>query len=853
MAEEILNDRIHDRHIETEMRESYLDYAMSVIVSRALPDVRDGLKPVHRRILYAMDELGLRPNRAYKKCARIVGDVLGRYHPHGDAPVYDALVRLAQDFSMRYPLVDGQGNFGSVDNDPPAAMRYTEARLAGIAEEMLADIDKDTVNFGTNFDDSLREPLVLPARIPNLLINGSAGIAVGMATNIPPHNLTEVLEAVAHLIDHPEATVEELGGLVRGPDFPTGGTILGREGIRSAYATGKGRVVVQAKAHIEEQTRANRFQIVVTELPYQVNKAALVERVADLVRDKKIDGISDLRDESDRQGMRIVFELKREAQPRSVLNQLYKHTSMQQSFFVNMLALVDGQPRVLGLKLMLQYFIDFRRIIIRRRSEFDLRKAQERAHILEGLKIALDNLDAVIALIRGSESVEAARQGLMTTFELSELQANAILDMQLRRLARLEREKLEEELAELLKTIAYFEDLLANSYKIDGLIKEESLELKKKYGNPRRSQINAEEALELTDADLIPHQEVVVTLSRRGYIKRVPADTYRRQQRGGVGIQAASFRDQDAPYRLLVADTHDDLLIFTDKGKVYQVRCWDLPDASRQARGIPLLHVVNLTQDESVTEIVRVENFDHFDFLIVATKMGEVKKTPMREFAAVRSNGLIAMNLEEGDALVAAKAALANDEVILVTAGAQSARFKVSLLRSASRQSGGVRGIKLDDGDEMVAMDVVVGDADLLVISAYGFGKRTPLSQWTSKGRGIGGVSAMKLSERNGPIVAARVVLPKQDLMVISTSGDILRTTVDSVARIGRITHGVTIKRVEQSDPIVAVATFNGSQGAAAAQMGLPIDVEPNPDAIPGEQRLDGEGDDDGAEDDGED
>jgi len=577
----------------------------------------------------------------------------------------------------------------------------------------------------------------------------------------------------------------------------------------------------------------------VTELPYQVNKAALVERVADLVRDKKIEGISDLRDESDRQGMRIVFELRREAQPRSVLNQLYKHTAMQQSFFVNMLALVDGQPRVLGLKLMLQYFIDFRRVIIRRRSEFDLRKAQERAHILGGLKIALDNLDAVIALIRGSESVEAARIGLMTTFDLTEVQANAILDMQLRRLARLEREKLEEELAELLKTIAYFEDLLANPYKIDGLIKEESAELKKKYGNPRRTQITAEEATELTDADLIPHQEVVVTLSRRGYIKRVPADTYRRQQRGGVGIQAASFRDQDAPYRLLVADTHDDLLIFTDKGKVYQVRCWDLPDASRQSRGIPLLHVVNLTQNESVTEIVRVENFDKFDFLVVATKMGEVKKTPMREFAAVRSNGLIAMNLEEGDALVAAKAALASDEVILVTAGAQSARFKVSLLRSASRQSGGVRGIKLDDGDEMVAMDVVVGDADLLVVSAFGFGKRTPLSQWTAKGRGIGGVSAMKLSERNGPIVAARVVLPKQDLMVISKSGDILRTTVDSVARIGRITQGVTIKRVEQSDPIVAVTTFNGAQGGAAAQMGLPIEVEPNPDALPDDQVLD--------------
>ncbi len=836
MAEGTAADRIHDRGIVQEMQESYLDYAMSVIVSRALPDVRDGLKPVHRRILYAMDELGLRPNRPYKKCARIVGDVLGRYHPHGDAPVYDALVRLAQDFSLRYPLVDGQGNFGSVDNDPPAAMRYTEARLAPIAEEMLADIDKDTVAFGTNFDDSLREPLVLPARIPNLLVNGSSGIAVGMATNIPPHNLTEICDAITYLLDHPEATVEELGNLVRGPDFPTGGIIRGREGIRHAYGTGKGRVVVQAKTFVEEQTRAGRFSIIVSELPYQVNKAALVERVAELVRDKKIEGISDLRDESDRDGMRVVFELKREAQPRSVLNQLFKHTSMQQTFFVNMLALVDGQPRVLGLKPMLQHFIDFRREIIRRRSEFDLRKARERSHILEGLKVALDNLDRVIILIRGSESVEAARQGLMATFSLSEVQSNAILDMQLRRLARLEREKLEEELAEVLKFIAEMEDLLANPLKIDGLIKDESIDLKKKYGGVRRTQISADEATELTDADLIPHQEVVVTLSRRGYIKRVAADTYRRQQRGGVGIQATNFRDQDAPYRLLVADTHDDLLVFTDKGKVYQIKCWDLPDATRQARGVPLVHVVNLAQDETVTEMLHVENFDQADFMVVATRKGEIKKTPLREFAAVRSNGLIAMNLEVEDALVAAKAAKANDDVILVTAKAMSARFPISLLRAASRTSGGVRGMKLDAGDELVALDVVVEGAELLVVSANGMGKRTPLSDWTAHGRGVQGVTAMKVNDKVGPIVAARVVLPRQDLMVISKSGDILRTTVDSVARIGRITQGVIVKRVTD-DPIVAVTTFSGSPSATQMELGMEI----HPADIPGDAGDDAE------------
>ena len=831
-------DRIRPVRIEEEMRGSYLDYAMSVIVARALPDVRDGLKPVHRRILYAMDELGLQPNRPFKKSARIVGEVLGKYHPHGDAPVYDSLVRMAQNFSMRYPLVDGQGNFGSVDNDPPAAMRYTEARLAGIAQEMLTDIERDTVDFALNFDDSLREPMVLPARIPNLLINGSSGIAVGMATNIPPHNLVEVCDAIVYLIENPEATVSELSEIVRGPDFPTGGTILGREGILQAYASGKGRVVVQAKAHIEETARSGRYQIIVTELPFQVNKAAMVERVADLVREKKLEGISDLRDESDRQGMRVVFELKREAQPRQVLNSLYKHTALQSTFFMNMLALVDGQPKVLGLKELVQHFVDFRRTVIRRRSEFDLKKAKDRAHILEGLKIAVDNMDAVIRTIRGSQTVETARTNLMQQFTLTEIQSNAILDMQLRRLTLLERNKIEEELAEVLQNIAYLEDLLANPVKIDFLIKEESADLKKKYGNSRRSVINAEEATELTAEDLVPHQEVVVTLSQRGYIKRVPSETYRRQHRGGLGIQAMTMREKDAPYRLLVADTHDDLLVFTDKGKVYRLRCWDVPEGTRQSRGVPLVHLVSLMQDEQVTEIVRVENFENSDFMVMATRLGEVKKTPLKAFIQVRSNGLVAMNLEPGDALIAAKPVPEDGEVIMVTAGAQSARFAVKQLRAASRQSGGVRGIRLDPGDTLVAMDVVIENADLLVVSEMGFGKRTPLSEWQTKNRGIGGVLAMRLTDRNGPVVTARVVLPLQDIMVISASGDMLRTVVDSVSRIGRGTQGVTIKRVEPGDPIVAVTVFNGMVAMGASQNALPPseDSEQAPDDASGTQ-----------------
>ncbi|MFC1968840.1 DNA gyrase subunit A, partial [Chloroflexota bacterium] len=575
--------------IEDEMRGSYLDYAMSVIVSRALPDVRDGLKPVHRRILYAMDGLGLHYTGPHKKSARIVGEVLGKYHPHGDASVYDAMVRMAQDFSMRYVLVDGQGNFGSVDNDPPAAMRYTEARMAKITEEIMSDIDKDTVAFVPNFDDSLKEPTVLPSRLPNMLVNGSSGIAVGMSTNIPPHNLGEVCDALAYLVDNPEATIDDLTRFIKGPDFPTAGVILGQEGIRDAYATGHGKVVVRAKAVVGESPRSERHQILITELPYQVNKAALVERIAKLAREKKIEGIDELRDESDRHGMRIVIELKRGSQPQQVLNNLYKQTALQSAFFVNMLALVEGQPKVLSLKEALQHHISFRHEVITRRSQFDLRRAKERAHILEGLKIALDNLDKVIAVIRGSESADSARTNLMQNFNLSQVQAQAILDMQLRRLAALERQKIDEDYAEVLKTIAYLEDLLANPRKILFLIKEEVGELKAKYGDPRRTQVSEEQAVEFRLEDLVPHEEVVVTLSNRGYLKRVPSQAYRQQHRGGRGARGMAMQEIDGVCHILLADTHDDMLFFTDRGRVFHLKCYEIPqDISRSGKGMPL-------------------------------------------------------------------------------------------------------------------------------------------------------------------------------------------------------------------------------------------------------------------------
>ena len=803
-------------NIEDEMRSSYLDYAMSVIISRALPDVRDGLKPVHRRILYAMDGLGLNHASPYKKSARIVGEVLGKYHPHGDASVYEAMVRMAQDFSMRYILVDGQGNFGSMDNDPPAAMRYTEARLASIAEQMLVDMDKDTVNFMPNFDDSLKEPSVLPARLPNLLVNGSSGIAVGMATNIPPHNLGEVCEAISYFIDNPEATVDELTQFIKGPDFPTAGIILGQEGIKSAYATGHGRVVVRAKALLGDTSGAGHRRIVVTELPYQTNKAALVERIAELVKDKKIGGISELRDESDRQGMRIVIELRREAQPQQVLNNLYKYTSMQSAFFINMLALVDGQPRVIGLKEALQYYIDFRSEVITRRSRFELNAAKTRAHILEGFKIALEHIDRVITTIRKSETAEAARRNLMTGFSLSQAQAQAILDMQLRRLANLERRKIRDEYAEVVKTIAYLEDLLANPRRILLLVKGEVDELKSKYGDPRRTNISEEEVVEFREEDLIPHQRVVVTLTNRGFVKRVPSQAYKLQHRGGKGIIGMVTREKDAARLLVVTDTHANLLFFTSRGKVFRLKCHEIPpDSSRLAKGTALINLFPVVEDERVTAMVSVPDFRPGAYLVMATCRGEIKKTAVDSFASVRSSGLIAMDLEAGDELVAACLATDQDDVILVTQKGQSISFAVSELRASSRTSGGVCGIRLAPDDQVVSMDIAYPDAFLLVVTSGGFGKLTPVGNYPRQHRAGGGVRTFKLTEKMDGVVAARVVSRSQQLMIISADGIITRTLMQEedprrgIAIQGRSTQGVRLMRLGEGDRVVAIACFD--------------------------------------------
>ena len=806
--------KIRPVNIEDEMKDSYLDYAMSVIVSRALPDVWDGLKPVHRRILYAMHGLGLNHSSPHKKSARIVGEVLGKYHPHGDASVYDAMVRMAQDFSMRHTLIDGQGNFGSVDNDPPAAMRYTEVRLSGIAEQMLLDIDKDTVDFTPNFDDSLTEPVVMPSRLPNLLVNGSSGIAVGMATNIPPHNLGEVCDAVSYLIDNPQANVDELMEFVRGPDFPTGGIILGQEGIRSAYATGHGREVVRAKAYSEDSSSTGRRQIVVTELPYQTNKAALIEKIANLVKDKKISGISELRDESDRQGMRIVIELKREAQSRQVLNNLYRHTQMQSAFFVNMLALVAGQPRVISLREALQHFIDFRHRVITRRSKFELKVAKDRAHILEGIKIALDNIDAIVATIRKSKNAEAARTALMEGFGLTKVQAQAILDMQLRRLANLERKKILDEYAEVVKTIAYLEELLANPRRKMLLIKEEIAELESKFDNPRRTEISVQEALDFNEEDLIPHQRMVVTLSERGFVKRVPSKAYTLQHRGGKGIIGMITREQDAVRFLVVADTHDNLLFFTDRGKVFSLKCYELPaDSSRIAKGMAVINLFPIVEGEKVTAVVAVSEFTSGGYMLMATSGGEIKKTAVESFSSVRSSGLIAVDLDKGDSLVAARLAMDKDDVILVTNRGQSVRFPVSELRASLRASGGVRAIRLGKDDRVIGMGIIQPDAFVLVVTAGGHGKLTPVEDYPRQHRAGSGVRTYKTNEQTGLVAAARVVTQNQQVMIISANGIITRTPVKEkdprkgITAQGRSTQGVRLI-LEPGDSVVAIAAF---------------------------------------------
>ncbi len=804
-------------NIVDEMQSSYLDYAMSVIVSRALPDVRDGLKPVQRRILYAMNDLGMTYNSSHKKSARIVGEVMGKYHPHGDSSIYDAMVRMAQDFSMRHPLIDGQGNFGSMDNDPPAAMRYTEARLTQLAGEVLSDIDKETVDYANNFDDSLKEPAVLPTRIPNLLVNGSAGIAVGMATSIPPHNLGELCDAISHLIDNPRSTVDDLMQYVKGPDFPTAGIIQGTEGIKSAYTTGHGRVVVQAKAYIDEAEETSRRQIVILELPYQTNKAALVEKIADLVADKKITGISELRDESDRQGMRIVIELKKDAQPQVVLKNLYKHTAMQSAFSCNMLALVDGQPRVLSLKEALQQFIEFRRTVITRRSRFELKGAKARAHILEGLTIALNKIDKIIETIRKAQTAEKARQSLMDNFKLTQVQAQAILDMQLRRLASLERKKVADELTEVLKNISYLEDLLGTPRRMMHLIKEETNEIKEKYADERRTEISEEGEKEFNAEDLIPHQRVVVTLSNRGFIKRVPSQLYSPQHRGGKGITGMPTRENDAARLLVVADTHDNMLFFTNRGRVFRLKCYEIPaGSSRTAKGLAAINLIPIAEQERITDMVAVTDFNTESFLILATRKGEIKKTASSQFAVVRSSGLIAMDVElgRGDELVSARLALEGDDVMMITKKGQSIRFAVSGLRASLRTSGGVSGMRMSSGDEVITMEIAHPDDLLLVVTANGYGKLTPVEGYPKQKRAGSGVRTFKITDKTGEVTAAKLTNLKEQVMIISADGIVIRTPTKEkdptkgITIQGRSTQGVRLMRLADGDYVSAITTF---------------------------------------------
>ena len=795
--------------INKEMKRCYIDYAMSVIVGRALPDVRDGLKPVHRRILYSLQELGITPDKSYRKCARIVGDVLGKYHPHGDSSVYDALVRMAQDFSMRYMLVDGHGNFGSVDGDSAAAMRYTEARMNKIAVEMLRDINKNTVDFVPNFDGSEKEPAVLPARYPNLLVNGSSGIAVGMATNIPPHNLGEIIDGTVMLIDNPETSVLELMTIIKGPDFPTAGIIMGKAGIRAAYETGKGKIVVRAKADIEEEN--SRHRIIVTELPYQVNKAKLIENIADLVKDKKIVGISDLRDESDRQGMRIVIELKKDANPNVILNLLYKHTKMQDTFGVIMLALVDNEPQVLNLKQVLCNYIDFQKEVITKRTIFDLNKAQARAHILEGLRIALDHIDEVISIIRHSDISEIARNTLIERFNFTDKQATAILEMRLRRLTGLERGKIEEEYNELMKQIEYLNSILASEEKLLGVIKEELIEIKNKYSDERRTSIE-KVVNEIDIEDLIQEEEVTITLTHSGYIKRISADTYSSQRRGGKGIQAMSTKEDDFVEHIMITSTHSDVLFFTNKGRVYKLRAYEIPEAGRVAKGTNIINLIAIEPDERIETVLSIRDNTKDGFLFMATKQGIVKKTPLSDFKNLRKNGLIAINLREGDELLKVKVTRGDANIIIVTQNGYAVRFSEKNVRAMGRTASGVRSINLKDDDIAVCMDIAVDSEDLLIISEYGFGKRTPISEYKVQNRGGVGLITYKISEKTGKVVGATMCNELDELMLINSSGVAIRINVKDISVTGRSAMGVTLMRTNEDEKVVAVAKISGSE-----------------------------------------
>ena len=803
--ENIIEEKIVPVTLESEMQKSYIDYAMSVIVARALPDVRDGLKPVHRRILYSMNELGLEPDKPYRKSARIVGDVLGKYHPHGDASVYDAMVRLAQDFSLRYMLVDGHGNFGSVDGDPPAAMRYTEARMTKLTREMLRDIDKETVDYVPNFDDTLKEPSVLPSRFPNMLVNGSQGIAVGMATNIPPHNLGEVIDGIIKVIDEDNVTIEDLMQVIKGPDFPTAGIIMGKDGIRSAYTTGRGRIIVRARAEIEEN--GSKQRIIVTELPYMVNKARLIENIANLVKDKRIEGISNLRDESDREGMRIVIELKRDANANVVLNQLYKNTQMQDTFGAIILALVNGQPQVLNLRQCIDHYLDHQKEVLLRRTKFDLAKAEARLHILEGLKIALDYIDEVIKIIRSA--YDDAKEKLMARFNLTEIQAQAILDMRLRTLSGLQREKIEAEYNELVERIAYYKEILSSETLVYSIIKDELLEIKHKFADERRTAIElAADDIEIED--LIADEDCVVTMTHYGYIKRLPADTYKSQKRGGKGITGLTTRENDFVEDLFTVSTHDYILFFTNKGKTYRLKAYEIPEAGRQAKGMAIVNLLQLGPDEKVTAGIQIKQYTDDAYLLMATRNGVIKKTNLMEYSNVRKSGLQGITLREDDELIDVRLTDGSNKVVIVTNQGQSITFDEKDVRPIGRVSQGVRGIELNEGDFVIGMEPIISnDKCLLAISENGFGKRTELEEYRVQTRGGKGVLTYKVTDKTGALIGIKVVSETDDVMMISSDGTIIRIPVKDISILGRNTQGVTLMRMPEGTKLVSITVVS--------------------------------------------
>lgn len=800
-------EKIVPVNIEEEMKKSYIDYSMSVIVGRALPDVRDGLKPIHRRILYAMNDIGLTPDKPYRKSATIVGEVMGKYHPHGDAAIYDAMVRMAQDYSMRYMLVDGHGNFGSIDGDPPAAMRYTEARLSKIAMEMLSDINKDTVDFIPNFDERLREPTVLPSRFPNLLVNGSSGIAVGMATNIPPHNLSEVIDGVVMMIDNPGVSADDLMQVIKGPDFPTGASILGRDGIKEMYRTGRGSLTVRAKATIEPM-EGGRQRIVVTEIPYMVNKARLVEKIAELVREKNIEGISDLRDESDRSGIRIVIELKRDANPHVILNQLYKHTQMQDTFGAIMLALVDNKPRVLNLRDLIYYYLEHQKDIIVRRTKYDLARAEERLHILEGLRIALSHLDEVISLIKKSRDVPTAREGLMNTFNLTEKQAQVILDMRLQRLTALERQKIEEEYKEILEKIEYYKKVLSDEKMVLGIIKDEILAIKEKYRDERRTKI-ATAVDDFEAEDLIAEEDVVITLTHLGYVKRLPLSTYKNQKRGGRGVTGVTTREEDFVERIFVATTHHVVLFFTDRGSVYKLKAHEIPEAGRAARGTAIVNLLPLKPGEKVNAVIPIKDFGEARYLLFATRNGLVKKTLLSEYESSRKAGLIAIGLREEDELIAVRLIDREDQVLLGTLEGMGIRFSVDDVSTMGRTAHGVKGISLRQDDKVASVDILKPGCDVLVVTEKGFGKRTGEEEFRLQSRGGKGIIIQKVTEKTGHLEAIRVVSEKDDVMLCTASGIVIRMEVSGISKMSRNTRGVTLIKLEKDDQLASVAVIS--------------------------------------------